>query len=117
MKTNKSLPLPQSLSGLMGKIFGKLMEWTNTGAYQQALETLAPAPNQCFLELGFGTGRFAELLLLAHPDIFVTGLDPTPTMVQTAIELAIDLFQQHGYVSIEHPAAGSSQVIRAVRLV
>jgi ubiquinone/menaquinone biosynthesis C-methylase UbiE len=204
MKNDKSLPLPQSPSGFMGKLFGKLMEWTNTGAYQQALKTLAPAPHECFLELGFGTGRFAELLLLAHPDIFVAGVDPTPTMVQTAIdrltnlgfndridlrqgtdaslpwdnnkfdaiiaihcfqfwqdpnrsmteidrvlrpngriiivfrdhshnppawlpnpisrsgneiELAIDLFQQHGYASIEHPAAGSSQVLRAFRLV
>ena len=85
-KLDKSLPLPQSPSGFMGRLFGKLMEWTNTGAYQRAIETLAPAPNECLLEIGFGTGRCAELLLSAYPDIFVAGIDPTPTMVQTAIE-------------------------------
>ena len=201
---SKLLPLPQSPSGFMGKLFGKLMEWTNIGAYQRAIETLAPAPNDCLLEIGFGTGRCAELLLSAYPDIFVAGIDPTLTMVQTAIdrltklclrdridlregsdadlpwddnkfdaiiaihcfqfwqdpdrsmseinrvlrpngrlvivfrdhsvnppawlpnpisrsgneiELAIDLLKQHGYISVEHPAAGNSRVIRADRCV
>ena len=83
--SNKSLPLPQSPSGLIGKLFGKLMEWTNGGAYTKAIETLAPAPNERFLELGFGTGRFAEMLLLAKSGTFVAGVDPTSTMVKTAI--------------------------------
>lgn len=88
---SKPLPLPQSPSGFMGKLFGKLMEWTNVGAYKIAIATLAPAPNECYLELGFRTGRFAEMLLLAYPDIFVAGLDPTPTMVQTAIDRLTNL--------------------------
>ena len=202
-QSNQRLPLPQSPSGLMGRLFGKIMEWTNIGAYRRAIETLAPAPNECFLELGFGTGRCAEMLLFTHPDSFVAGIDPTPTMLQTAInrltnlslsdhidlregtdadlpwedhkfdaiiaihcfqfwqdpdrsmaeinrvlhpngrivivfrdhsvnppawlpnslsrsgreiELAIDLLEQHGYVCAEHPAAGSSRIIRADKL-
>jgi ubiquinone/menaquinone biosynthesis C-methylase UbiE len=82
---SKPLPLPQSPAGFMGKLFGKLMEWTNVDAYRKAIEALAPLPHERFLELGFGTGRFAEMLLLASSDTFVAGLDPTPTMVQVAI--------------------------------
>jgi arsenite methyltransferase len=84
--SNKPLPLPQSPSGFRGKVFGKLMEWTNVGAYRKAIETLSPAPHEQFLEIGFGTGLFAEMLLLASSETFVAGVDPTSTMVKTAID-------------------------------
>jgi ubiquinone/menaquinone biosynthesis C-methylase UbiE len=84
--SSKLLPLPQSPSGFMGKIFGKLMEWTNIGAYRKAIKTLKPSPNERFLEIGFGTGLFAEMLLLSSSDTFVAGVDPTSTMVETAID-------------------------------
>jgi SAM-dependent methyltransferase len=85
-KISPNKPLPQSPAGLMGKLFGKLMEWTNVDAYRKAIEALAPLSHERFLELGFGTGRFAEMLLLASSDTFVAGLDPTPTMVKVAID-------------------------------
>jgi ubiquinone/menaquinone biosynthesis C-methylase UbiE len=88
--SSKSLPLPQSPSGFMGRLFGKLMEWTNVGAYRKAIETLAPAPNERFLEIGFGTGLFAQMLLLASSETFVAGVDPTPTMVKMAIDRLSD---------------------------
>jgi ubiquinone/menaquinone biosynthesis C-methylase UbiE len=84
--SSKPLPLPQNPSGFVGKLFGKLMEWTNVGAYRKAIETVAPAPNERFLEIGFGTGLFAEMLLLASSETFVAGVDPTSTMVKTAID-------------------------------
>jgi ubiquinone/menaquinone biosynthesis C-methylase UbiE len=74
----------------MGKLFGKLMEWTNVGAYRKAIETLGPAPNERFLEIGFGTGLFAQMLLLASSETIVAGVDPTPTMVKTAIDRLSD---------------------------
>jgi ubiquinone/menaquinone biosynthesis C-methylase UbiE len=80
-----SNPLPQSPSGLMGKLFGKVMEWTNADAYQKALQAVAPSDNERFLEIGFGTGRFAQMLLSATTGTFVAGVDPTETMVQTAV--------------------------------
>jgi SAM-dependent methyltransferase len=76
--------LPQNPSGFAGKIFGKIMEWTNANAYSQALKALAPIDDELFLELGFGTGRFAEMLLSTTTNTFMAGVDPTATMVQTA---------------------------------
>jgi ubiquinone/menaquinone biosynthesis C-methylase UbiE len=80
-----SNPLPQSPAGFKGRLFGKLMEWTNADAYKKALQALNPAENDRFLEIGFGTGRFAEMLLLGNPETFVAGIDPTETMVQTTV--------------------------------
>jgi ubiquinone/menaquinone biosynthesis C-methylase UbiE len=81
---NKLISLPASPSGLMGRVFGKLMELTNADAYQKALQALAPSDNERFLEIGFGTGRFAEILLSTTSNTFVAGVDPTETMVKTA---------------------------------
>jgi ubiquinone/menaquinone biosynthesis C-methylase UbiE len=83
---SKLMALAQNPSGLMGRIFGKLMEWTNANAYRKAIQTLAPARHERFLELGFGTGRFAEMLLLSTTETFLAGLDPSATMVRTAID-------------------------------
>jgi hypothetical protein len=47
-----STPLPQSPSGFMGILFGKLMELTNADAYHRALQALAPMDDERFLELG-----------------------------------------------------------------
>ncbi len=79
-----SNPLPQNPSGFMGILFGKLMEFTNADAYNKALQALAPADNERFLEIGFGTGRFAEMLLSTTIGTFLAGVEPTETMVKTA---------------------------------
>jgi ubiquinone/menaquinone biosynthesis C-methylase UbiE len=78
------MKLPQSPSGFTGKLFGKLMEWTNADAYQKALQALAPSDNERFLEIGFGNGRFAEMLLSTTASTFIAGVDPTETMVKIA---------------------------------
>jgi ubiquinone/menaquinone biosynthesis C-methylase UbiE len=79
-----SNPLPQSPSGFMGILFGKLMEFTNADAYNRSLLALAPSDHERFLEIGFGTGRFAEMLLSTTTGTFLAGVDPTETMVKTA---------------------------------
>ncbi len=76
-------PIAQRPQGFFGALFGYVMEWMNERAYTAALQALAPRPAERFLEIGFGTGRCIELLL-ATPDVFVAGLDPTPTMVARA---------------------------------
>jgi ubiquinone/menaquinone biosynthesis C-methylase UbiE len=81
---NKLMYLPANPSGCVGKLFGKLMELTNADAYQKALQALDPSSNERFLEIGFGTGRCAEILLSTTIGTFVAGVDPTETMVKTA---------------------------------
>lgn len=77
-------PLPQSPSGPLGRVFGWVMERLNAQAYRRALEALQPVDTRHYLEIGFGTGRFLELLVEAVPGCRVAGLDPTATMVAVA---------------------------------
>jgi SAM-dependent methyltransferase len=81
---NKLTSLPVNPSGWMGRVFGKLMESTNTDAYQKTIQALAPSDNERFLEIGFGTGFCAEMLLSTTTGTFVAGVDPTETMVKIA---------------------------------
>ena len=83
------MSLPANPSGWMGRIFGKLMELTNTDAYQKTIQALNPIDNERFLEIGFGTGRCAEMLLSTTTGTFVAGIDPTETMVKTTLNRLI----------------------------
>ncbi len=74
----------------MGKIFGELMELTNANTYQKVLQALMPSDKERFLEIGFGTGRFAEMLLSTTTNTFFAGIDPTVSMLQTATTRLID---------------------------
>ena len=60
------------------------MEWLNADSYRKTIHVLEPASREHILEIGFGTGRFAEMLLERMPDIYMSGIDPTETMVETA---------------------------------
>jgi ubiquinone/menaquinone biosynthesis C-methylase UbiE len=71
-------------SGVAGRLFGVLMEALNEPAYRAALKALAPVPEDKILEIGFGTGRFTELVLESDPEVNVAGVDSTATMVETA---------------------------------
>ena len=70
--------------GLVGRVFSVLMEAMNEPAYARAVEAIAPAPGWRILEIGFGTGRLAELLARSAADVRVAGVDPTPDMVRRA---------------------------------
>jgi ubiquinone/menaquinone biosynthesis C-methylase UbiE len=83
------MSLPANPSGWMGRVFGKMMELTNTDAYQKTIQALAPSDNEQFLEIGFGTGCCAEMLLSKTTGTFVAGVDPTETMVKTALNRLI----------------------------
>lgn len=73
-----------SPSGTLGRAFGILMEWINSRAYQAALHILSADSAERVLEIGFGTGKFADLLLASNSSICVAGVDPTATMVKVA---------------------------------
>jgi ubiquinone/menaquinone biosynthesis C-methylase UbiE len=80
----KPQPLAMHPSGVSGRLFGVIMEALNEPAYRAALKALAPLPADRILEIGFGTGRFAELLLTSDPTLSVAGIDSTATMVEMA---------------------------------
>lgn len=76
--------LPMRPEGLAGRIFGRVMEAMNEGAYRHALALLDPTRDATIVEIGFGTGRFLELLLERLPDGRAAGVDPATTMVDVA---------------------------------
>ena len=72
--------------GLAGRLFGKVVEAMNAPSYRLAIQMIDPAPHEHVLEVGFGTGRLAELLIERLPRGRVAGVDPTETMVEVARE-------------------------------
>jgi SAM-dependent methyltransferase len=72
-------------NGMFAHLFGAIMERLNGKSYLTALELLAPKPNERFLEIGFGTGKFAELLLTTDRTVYVAGVDPSLTMLDIAL--------------------------------
>lgn len=77
-------PLPQRPEGLLGRLFGIVMEWMNTRSYSATLRVLELGPGERLLELGYGTGKFLEMLKRSVPDASVAGVAPSQTMQRTA---------------------------------
>lgn len=77
-------PLPQRPEGLRGRLFGIVMEWMNTRSYRATLRVLELRPGERLLELGYGTGKFLEMLKRSVPDASIAGVDPSQTMHRTA---------------------------------
>lgn len=84
-------------SGTLGRAFGVLMEWINTRSYWAALQILSAGHDEHILEIGFGTGRFAELVLDSNSGVRVAGVDPTETMVNLA---RVAAFKSQGHAPI-----------------
>lgn len=69
-------------SGLLGRIFGRAMESTTADHNDQALALLDLSQPQTVLDIGFGQGRTAAVLVgRGHR---VLGVDASPTMVKQA---------------------------------
>lgn len=69
-------------SGLIGRIFGRAMVKSTADANDRALALLDLTTPRTVLEVGFGQGRTAEILLDAGHHVL--GVDPSPTMVAQA---------------------------------
>jgi arsenite methyltransferase len=69
-------------SGLVGRIFGRAMVKDTAEANDRALALLDLAAPRTVLEVGFGQGRTAAILLAAGHR--VVGVDPSTTMVNQA---------------------------------
>ncbi|MEP2989799.1 MAG: class I SAM-dependent methyltransferase [Parasphingorhabdus sp.] len=83
MKT--SLPLPMAPTGFTGRLFGQVMETTNTPAYRHTIELIAPAAGYNILEIGFGTGKMLEMMADLEPSLVLAGIEPTQTMLDVAL--------------------------------
>jgi arsenite methyltransferase len=69
-------------SGLIGRIFGRAMVKDTADANDRALALLDLTAPRTVLEIGFGQGRTAAVLLEAGHRIL--GVDPSPAMVKQA---------------------------------
>ncbi len=79
-----STPQPMCPHGASGLVFGKLMDVLNRGAHAYALKRLSVSETDRIVEIGFGTGQLAGMLAKAARHGFVTGVDPSELMVETA---------------------------------
>jgi ubiquinone/menaquinone biosynthesis C-methylase UbiE len=80
----KNLPQAMRPHGLMGRFFGLLMETVSGANYRWVVAQLKPIKPKSVLEIGFGTGKLAELLARKFKPAGYTGIDPAPLMVATA---------------------------------
>jgi len=71
-------------SGFAGRIFGLLMEWLASPNYHWVLRQLAPVKPRAYLEIGFGTGRLAQLVVARFAPTRLCGIDPSELMLKTA---------------------------------
>lgn len=69
-------------SGLVGRIFGRAMVKDTADANDRALALLDLTAPRTVLEIGFGQGRTAAVLL--HAGHRILGVDPSTTMVKQA---------------------------------
>lgn len=69
-------------TGLVGRIFGRAMVRDTADANDRAIALLDLTATRTVLEVGFGQGRTAALLLDAGHHVI--GADPSPTMVEQA---------------------------------
>ncbi len=70
--------------GLMGRLFGSIMERMNRTDYHHAIDLMTPQSHQAVLEIGFGTGKLLSLLNEHEPTLTLAGIDPADTMVARA---------------------------------
>lgn len=71
-------------SGLTGRIFGWLMERLAAGNYRWVIRQLRAVPPKTYLEIGFGTGRLAQLVAETFRPSRIAGIDPSELMLRTA---------------------------------
>lgn len=71
-------------SGLLGRIGGTLMAWTNDDVAAQIVDVLDPDPTDSVLEVGFGPGVGIERAASVVTDGRVAGVDYSDTMVDRA---------------------------------
>ena len=80
----RRMPQPMRPSGFAGRIFGFFMERLAAPNYRWVIAVLAPAKPDTYLEIGFGTGRLAELVAQKLKPSRIAGVDPSKLMFERA---------------------------------
>jgi SAM-dependent methyltransferase len=84
MSAKGKIPQPMRPAGFGGRVFGLLMEWLAAPNYRWVIRQLEPVKPSTYLEIGFGTGRMAELVAERFPLSRISGVDPSELMLKTA---------------------------------
>lgn len=82
----RSEPLPMRPQGFWGRVFGRLMEAINAPSYRLAFRLIDAQAGASILEIGFGTGKLLELLARKVKKARLAGVEPTETMLETALK-------------------------------
>lgn len=82
--SEKSLPQPMLPRGVGGRVFGVLMEVFAASNYRWTVEQLATFKPRTYLEVGFGTGKLAEMVARTIAPTVLCGVDPSPLMIEKA---------------------------------
>lgn len=78
------IPQPMRPHGFVGRIFGIVMERLSEPNYRWVLRQFAHDKPRSYLEIGFGTGRLAELVAKKFRPRRIAGIDPSELMLKTA---------------------------------
>lgn len=81
---DRDLPQAMRPKGTVGRIFGVLMEWLSAANYRWVAAQLKPRKPKRYLEIGFGTGKLAQMVARKLRPQRLVGVDPSPLMVDTA---------------------------------
>ena len=84
MADTKKMPQPMRPSGVGGRIFGVAMELLSAPNYRWVVRQLEPVAPRTYLEIGFGTGRQAQLVAQRFRLTNLYGVDPSELMLATA---------------------------------
>ena len=97
----RDIPQPMRPHGVVGRVFGFLMERLSAPNYRWVMAQLAALKPKRYLEIGFGTGELARLVAQKLKPERLAGVDPSELMVafatkklrrfakQTAIDLRL----------------------------
>jgi|GEM_PF-1265939 len=70
--------------GPAGRLTALVMARMNAAAEREAVDMLAPGPNDHILVIGFGPGVGLQYLARRHPKVQIVGIDPAEAMMTAA---------------------------------
>jgi SAM-dependent methyltransferase len=85
--------------GFAGRIFGWLMERLAAGNYRWVIGQLRTLKPRSYLEIGFGTGKLAEMVARTFKAQRVAGVDPSELMLKTATR-RLERFQRKSTIDL-----------------